>query len=606
MEIRLYYESLEQANHYLLPLIKKGLDQSKIGVSYNIKIIRRARNSYGIRNGRIKGIYQLTTPDFLITITDGVKEIPLILGEFSESVQTEDHELQRAVGGIAAAMVNAIYLKISGDKTSEQQHGGNVNFNPYYIPKAMEETLSYHGYILSKWKTICENPNVLMRDDKYKSCPAPGAADLAEYVIQKAIHLAINLSDLYGTNFSEEFYKAYLQDTRYKSYLNEVSNADSISQTLLNWASRRIIQGWRRIEVEEDRIIVKINRYSHAADPDRGILLFFSFVANKKLVLTRYAVNLNPDSRELRTLVEQYCIKACTEGLPYRFLDLIRKGFSSTVNNSIDLTSELEALRSEIFSNKVLFSIVVFGDGIIVHDSANSLMINIKWSREKLFGNKPNDILKYLQALLKVNEELKPLPLQEVTGEINEDEVTYINVHQILGKNGFDVVSVSYPGAQGDLSILPDRENGRAQQRLYIDIIAWLPSSNHLGTKDIALEEAKGEFNLPSINEDIEKLVSFRTDQSKKNALNEALNRLTQPSPTNIVIGIAFGTDPNQKTTWKPAEVDYIVRIFGRNKWQVAFFGNTLRNCFKIVEGPVVLPIRYFIVNENFRNQQLL
>lgn len=606
MEIRLYYESLEQAIHYLLPLINKGLDKGKIGVSCNIKIIRRARNSVGIRNGRIKAIYQLTTPDFLITITNGTIEIPLILGEFSESVQTEDHELQRAVGGIAASVVNAIYLKISGDKTSEQQHGGNTEFSPYYIAKAMDETLAYHGYILSKWNTVDENHHVLLRDDEFKSTPAPGAADLAEWAIPKAIHLAINIPDLSNINFSEEFYNFYLQDTRYKSYLEEVSKANSISKTLSIWASRRRVHGWRRIEVEEDRIIIKINRYSHAADPDRGILLFFSSVANKKVVLTRYTVDMKPDSRGLLMLVEQYLIRACTQGLPYTFLKLIQKRFSLTANNSIDLTSDLESLTSEIFANKVLFSLVVFSDGIIVHNTDNSLKINIQWSREKLFGRKPNDFLKYLQCTLKVDKELKLLPLKQVKEEINEDEVTYVNVHQILRKNGFDVVSVSYPGAQGDLSILPDRLNGRSQQRLYIDIIAWLPSTNNVYKGDIALEEAKGEFNSLNIKEDIEKLLSFKKEPSKRIALTEALRRLGQPEPTSIVVGIAFGTDPNQQTTWKPAEVDYIVRIFGTFKWQVAFFGNRLKNCFKIIEGPVELPVRYFIVNENVGNQELL
>lgn len=599
MEIRVYYESLEQAQHYILPIIYKGLGQSQNPEYHNVKIVTRARNQKGIRNGLIKCIYQMTTPDFLITITDGNIEIPLIVGEFSESVQTEDHELQRAVGGIAAGIVNAIYLKISGDKASNRPHGGNTNFNPYYIPKAMEETLNYHGFILSKWKTADDNPHVLLRNDQYKSCPAPNAANLAEYVIEKVIAFAIKIPNLSSTNIAEEFFKAQINDSIFKSYLEDVSKASSISDTLLNWGDRTPNNNWRRIEVEKDKIIIKINRYSHAADPDRGILLFFSCVANKDLVLTRYSVEVSSNMGKIETLVEQYCKKAIEEGLPSSFLSLIKNGFNSTTNCFIDLTADLTNIKKEIFSNKVLFSLIVFGDGIVVHSCDNSLKINIYWSREKLFGKAPKKTLEYLKSVLNSNDSPKALNIKQVTEEINEDEVTYINVHQILKKNGFKIVSVSYPGAQGDLSILPDRAKGRSQERLYIDIIAWLPSLLHSHSRELTLEEAKGRFVETKINQDVNKLKSFKDDPSKRKALNEALTRTKEPLPTKIVIGIAFGTNKNSKATWNPADVDYIVRIFGRSRWELAFFGSYLKDCFRIVEGPVCLPIRYSIVNEN-------
>ena len=62
----------------------------------------------------------MTTPDVLITGIVNNKEYPLILVEFTEAVTTEDHELQRTYGAIAAYFAGAYYLKLAGEKYSEK------------------------------------------------------------------------------------------------------------------------------------------------------------------------------------------------------------------------------------------------------------------------------------------------------------------------------------------------------------------------------------------------------------------------------------------------------------------------------------------------------
>jgi len=93
-EIRIYYESLEQANHFILPIIKKYNKKSKV------KLVR-LKGSYKNYSKNVAPIIFWKNPDILITSIIKGEEFPLIQIEFSNAVFTEDHELQRFDGLVA-------------------------------------------------------------------------------------------------------------------------------------------------------------------------------------------------------------------------------------------------------------------------------------------------------------------------------------------------------------------------------------------------------------------------------------------------------------------------------------------------------------------------
>ncbi len=602
IEIRIYYEVLEQVVHYLVPLVEKGVEAGgKVG-QVPIRLVVRPRVSGEADTGRLKGIYQLTTPDFLITACNDEIEVPLIVGEFSESVLTEDHELQRAIGGIAAALTDAVYLKISGNKISDREHGGKKDFDPLSVARAMQEAHGYHGYVVAKWDTVEGNPYALKRNEQFRSCPAVGASPLAEFVIEQVVGIAVSASRIDKLPVSEDFHSRSSSVPLYADYVRQVAQADSISQTLQDWGSRRRIYGWRRVEVEPSKIIVKINRYSHAADPDRGILVYLSSICGKPLVLTHYSVD-GYAGINVKDLVNTYCDEAASEGMQAEFVAAVRSAFQRAPGPSVDITADLVKIREKIFSNKVLLVLVLFSDGIIIHSKNNSSRADVKWDRDKIFNVDKTELLESIASVLGAAEFSAPFVVDQILDSLNEDEITYVNVHDILKPNGFRIVAVSYPGAQGEVAILPNREAGRSQERKYVDVIAWLPDLRGRTPEELALEEIKDVFDKAAVENDLSKILSIKNVEVKRKALNEALARLGHNAPKHIVIGVAFGTQPGVGTTWKPDEVDFIVRVVGNRRWQVAPFGNRMKECFGTTEGDIRLPQRYRIVARARRGQ---
>ena len=108
IEFRLYYECLEQAHCYIQPIIEKAISKNS-----SIILVKRFKTATQFLEGSLFAIQSLTTSDALITgIIDGI-EYPLGIIEFTEAVVTEDHELQRTNGAVAAYLANCFYIKIS-------------------------------------------------------------------------------------------------------------------------------------------------------------------------------------------------------------------------------------------------------------------------------------------------------------------------------------------------------------------------------------------------------------------------------------------------------------------------------------------------------------
>jgi hypothetical protein len=270
--IRIYYENLEQAEHYIKPIVKKTVNND-----FEIILCKRPKKNTELNGGAISAILTMVTPDVLITGISYGKEYPLVLIEFSEAVSTEDHELQRTYGAVAAYLSGAYYLKLSGEKQSEKEFGG-AKYNPYSTPKIFIDEVNYEGYVIAFWETQKDNQFTLKRDPKYPSCPP--VIEILTATLQSAIRaFVISDKDWFVKSLNE-----LKKEESYKEYRENVDKADGAKELLNTWKNRRDTNLNKvRYFVKDKFVAAKINRFSHAMDPDRGILIFISSLFSQKM-----------------------------------------------------------------------------------------------------------------------------------------------------------------------------------------------------------------------------------------------------------------------------------------------------------------------------------
>lgn len=583
-EIRIYYESLEQAYNYIYPIIVPLIINEN-----KIKLVKRPRRPDQFKKGVLFAIQSLTTPDILITGVYNHKEYPLAILEFTEAVTTEDHELQRSYGAVAAYLSSSFYIKISGEKKSEKEFGG-AYYNSYTTPKILQNDFNYFGFIIADW-TI-DDPYNLTRNDSFPSCP-PRIPILIE-VIETVINAFLNNE----TNWFKSSLQILNSKQPYIDFQKHVDEASGSEELLSTWKEREVRNrnlNKLRYFVRNNWVGAKINRFSHAMDPDRGILTFLSFVFSKKfkifgiyaLVRPRSTNLLKSEITDLNSLKLKFAeaLKKDKGGIP----DWFESGLKEYVNNAnsinqiIDIQEFLTKNFNKLFENKVVLTIVFFLNGLFLNHNG----IKLIWDRKKLLGGKSEDSLELLGKYLQFNNTICPTDIEVISEEVDEDEVTYAIVHKVLIPNKFRIVSISYPGSQGGGAVLPKPELGKAQPREYPDIIALPPQSN--SQIDVLLNESKGMFKQASIERDTSKILRYKNEKNLINALKETLvvAQVIDKNDTirNILIGVAFGVNSNTNTTWRPNEVDFIFRIVDRKKWAIGIFNQSLSNLIPIIEG---------------------
>jgi hypothetical protein len=241
-------------------------------------------------------------------------------------------------------------------------------------------------------------------------------------------------------------------------------------------------------------------------------------------------------------------------------------------------------------------TLAYFLDGIYLNHNG----ICLKWDKRKLVNSSSKNFLPAFSAYFGFSNYVKPTPIIEVANEVDEDEVTYSIVHKVLIPNGFQIVSVSYPGSQGGGAVLPNPELGKAQPREYPDVIALPPENSDI---DVVLNESKGMFSKSQVEKDVEKILRYKTDDNLKEALKETLFVAQvidkNKELKNIVIGVAFGVKNGTTTDWKPDNVDFIFRITNRNEWAIGIFKQGMRDLIKKIEGKTNFPIVYKLSKNN-------
>ena len=270
-QIRIYYESIEQGYDYIRPAVESVCDKNT-----EVVFVRRPKKASDLIPGSISAILTMTTPDALITGVDNGKEYPLVLIEFTEAVTTEDHELQRTYGAIAAYLSGCYYLKLAGEKQSEKEFGG-ADYNPYSTPRIFIDKVKYEGYIIANWDTEAGNSYTLQRNEKLPSCP-PRIA-----IFESTIKAAVKAFVENPMSWYSQSLDILKKDSDYKAYRKLVDKATGAKELLTSWAGRRDSNlNKLRYFVRKDFVAAKINRFGHAMDPDRGILTFISFLFSEE------------------------------------------------------------------------------------------------------------------------------------------------------------------------------------------------------------------------------------------------------------------------------------------------------------------------------------
>lgn len=597
IEFRIYYESLEQAHHYIQPLVS-----SVTGAT--VKLVKRVKNANKFGEGSLRALHLLTTPDALITgVVDGF-EVPLVVIEFTEAVSTEDHELQRTNGAVAAYLAKTFYLKVSSNKLSSDEFG-SAPYDPYITPKIFLDEFGYEGYVIAEWDTGKNNALRLQRSEGLFGCP-PDIPMLTD-----TIQSAVKGFSRDASNWFTEALLELKQTDSYALFLSKRNAASSLSELLKVWEGResRNKQLDRlRFHVREKQIGIKIYRFAHAMDPDRGIISFVSFLlSNTRQIFGIYSlVRKRPplkgsfsdvDEMKGRLVFALNKDKLDSGSIPdWLQLEIEANGMKARVlGEQINFQEVWERNRDLIEKNKVVMTLAYFTDGLFLNHNGAVLT----WNRHALLGGREGDNFHDLLARrFGFDKTSKPMPTVEVTNGVDEDEVTYAIAHRVLMPNSFRIVSISYPGSQGGNAVLPDKTSGKTQKREYPDVVA-LPPEGATGF-DALLNESKGKFNKTELTKTVEKLDRYLSNDEYREALKMSLVVAEVMTPDykleKILIGVGFGVTSRTNTVWQPDAVDFIFRIVDRQRWSIGIFRQELADLIPIIEGDTNFPKCYSLV----------
>ena len=265
-EIRIYYEVIEQGTNFIKPIIESSLKKADIDI--DIKLIKLI-GSTSYYSKRLAPIIFWKNPDILISAVINSVEYPLLVIEFSNAVFTEDHELQRFDGLIATAKNECIYTKISPlHKESPSKHGGNVHFNyvePFSLIYRKFGKLFYHF----DWP--CNKQGIVDVDKKYLSVPKK----INEFdLLIEAIITSIKNIGVRDNAWIANVEKLLENNPFFKKWKKQVSTSEITDVSLLKTSRTEWL-------TKQKELILKLNRFGHSMDPERGMLSYYGTLYNK-------------------------------------------------------------------------------------------------------------------------------------------------------------------------------------------------------------------------------------------------------------------------------------------------------------------------------------
>ncbi|MGC8621920.1 MAG: hypothetical protein ACP5U0_08415 [Caldisphaera sp.] len=578
-QIRIYCESIEQGADYIRPIIEESIKRNKIKA--DVLIVRLKRN-FSLFSKKVAPIIFWKNPDILITAISKGIEYPLMQIEFSNAVFTEDHELQRFDGMVASAENNCIYVKISPiHKRSQSEHGGNTDFD-YRGPFAL--IFKKYGKVFFHFDWPCDGRGIVEVDDTYLSVPKK--IDEFNILIDALMAFAAkeNIDDIKWDN---KFYGMISKIGFFKTWMTSLEKFELPKMSELNSSRTE----WKP---DQNELILKLNRFGHSMDPERGMLSYYGQLSEKTSAKMMFSVQNNawykdtPNEAAIETYVRKnglnvgfdflYCFMMGA-GLDNNreFQEMILKYKSDkSAALKIDITRFLK--KNYLILNKALRTIFKNSRRFFVVDNKNVERIGLIWKPFKKDEN--------YSKLMNVT----PIKNRE---NFDEDDVTYITIHNVLKANKFIILAVSYPGAQGDRVVLIAPGTGRRQERRYVDVISYLPN------KFTSLQENKGAFSSKGAKDDITRLKKYKTENKYKDAINNFIDRFDQSAPKIVKIGVGFWANakftPAKLKEVDMKDLDYFVYLTSDMKeWIIWSTGKG--SMFTTTKGKIIIPTSFEII----------
>lgn len=544
--IRIYSEVLEQGLNFKYYFQKSG---------YNVKIqnvyTKKDRHIFSEKDSLIDRIRKVKDVDILISVISQDKEYPFFMIEYSTAVPTDDHKMQRSDVYYWAAELKVPIMKISpSSKGMSMDFGGGAKFND-----DIERVVAYNrGALLFpiEWKNI-EKKDILQTSEDEISCI--NYSDEIEVIINKLLSI-LTLSSSY-----DEYYVSV-----YNNYTKRYSNA--LTKYSKNQLCDIIVNSSRFIK-ENGKICVKINRFGHAMDPDRGVLYFVNMLVGVENTITEIQINRSAnynnrggykslfDAISRENLLKDYVTniiknknnKFSEEDAVYIFLQAL----------NIDNNLQLKKIKDKEYfiddnilckflteySGIATKSIFFLSSELRLTDADRNLICKIQWNTSPI---------KMFLDSVKVRN-YTPVNIKELENkEAKEDIVTYTSV-LLYRKIKTKIIAVSYPGAQGDRCILTGE--GRNVLRTYIDIIACKESDMGL---TVYLEECKDKIRKSS--SDVIKLNKICSEPDYINGMKHLFKKIINRNDIKQIYK-SIGSLYSSKIPY--SDVDYIFMFNIRN-----------------------------------------
>ena len=573
-----------------------------------VKIIKAQGNiTHYSHNSIISLIRKQKNFDLLVSIVvfhqSIEKEIPILLVEFSTAVKTDDHEWQRFDGIYWANYYRVPYLKISSlereSPTAQDNFGGGSSLSIEDETYVLHQNRGVMYHI--NWNKI-ESSEYLETHPEYHSCP-PYSIEL-ERILFEMCNLIINLSN--PNNFFPRLYGLSGAITMPVNFQNLFPPPNS---TRLRWNDR------------EREFIIKINRFGHGMDPEKGGAAFFNMLMNSLNYDCPLIVEFNI---ERNRIIGRESYNSLFDALS-KFNDLmeIARDVFENHGNSINFNLALNIFQTATTTHELFSHHTIRGNSVIISDgslrtfleeSRNSTIKNLLFysdkimltniNREEIISIEWNNHLieaYYGNLRETVWERITPLPIRRCHNrDIKEDLITYICM-QILRNAGLRILAVSYPSAQGERCVLIGE--GRNVRRKFIDLIAINERDHNF---DIILQENKDDLNKTSVRADIQKMENINENYLAN--LIVLINNLTTLEGEVAAVYIGLGGKIINHV--RHTTIDYIMLIdfsYISNEniipWSVGIINLELSNIFQDlinnnrIEGVFEMPTDLYIIN---------
>lgn len=529
-QIRIYAEVLEQGIDFGDYVRQSGYT----GIINNV-YTKKAHGEFSPTDSIIDRIRKVKDVDVLISAISEGKEHPLLMVEYSTAVPTDDHKMQRSDVYYWSAVFSVPMMKISPtEKGMSQDFGGGSR-----ITDEQEQRLAFERGALFfpiKWNTPRDS-DVLPTKEKALSCIPHSDA------IQSTIRSIVTTFSSSGTIdvFYSQLKNQYAE--RYQAVLDQTPisavKASIVNSTRFHWFG--------------NKLSVKINRFGHAMDPDRGVLYYANMMVGVENTITEFQVN-RPDNPAARggynVLFDALARK--NELLRYVTNIIRNKGNVFTDENALHVfTCGLNidtAIRFEktsdhnyIIRDDVLKRFLLTHTSIVAKtifflstelrltDKNRNVICTVRWNKAP--------IIEYLDSVNTSNR--TPIRIKSLTIEgAKEDIITFASV-ELYKKLNYDLLAVSYPGAQGDRCILTG--SGRTVLRTYVDIIDYKTKEDGI---QVFLEECKESFSRSQT--DVDKLNKIVSGHEEREGLKMLFRKtISRDSISDLYISVAAKKVPS-------------------------------------------------------------